>query len=127
MQNLNVLSQPYQRMMENHFTRLADELSDERGTYSTKAEWLRRREEVRNGLIKALGGFPEERCPLNAQITGRIQRDGYVIEKLLYQSRPNFYVTAAVYVPTNARLPAPALAESQRTMGFCFRSSRRGR
>ena len=109
MQNLNILPQPYQRMMENHFTRLADELSDERGIYSTKAEWLHRREEVRSGLIKALGGFPEERCPLNAEITGRIQRDGYVIEKLLYQSRPNFYVTAAVYVPINARLPAPAI------------------
>jgi len=110
MQNLNVLPQPYQRMMENHFTRLADELSGERGTYNTKAEWLQRREEVRAGLIHALGGFPEERCPLNAGITGRIERDGYVIEKLLYQSRPGFYVTAAVYAPKNARLPTPVIS-----------------
>jgi cephalosporin-C deacetylase-like acetyl esterase len=65
--------------------------------------------EVRSSLIQALGGFPEERCPLNAESTGRLERDGYVIEKLLYQSRPDFYVTAAVYVPTNARLPAPAI------------------
>jgi cephalosporin-C deacetylase-like acetyl esterase len=109
MQNLNVLPQPYQRMMENHFTRLADELSDERGAYDTRSDWLRRREAVRAGLIQALGGFPEQRCPLNAEITGRIERDGYAIEKLLYQSRPNFYVTAAVYVPTSARFPAPAI------------------
>ena len=109
MQNPNVLPQPYQRMLENHFTRLADELSDGRGIYNTKADWLRRREEVRAGLIRALGGFPEERCPLNAEITGRIQRDGYAIEKLLYQSRPGFYVTAAVYVPSDAKFPAPAV------------------
>ena len=109
MQNLTVLPQPYQRMMENHFTRLADELSDGRGIYNTRWEWLRRREDVRAGLIQALGGFPEEQCELSAEITGRIQRDGYVIEKLLYQSRPGFYVTAAVYVPSRARLPAPAI------------------
>ena len=109
MQNLNVLSQPYRRMMEDHFIRLADELSDERGSYNTRDDWLRRREEVRARLIQALGGFPEQPCPLNAEITGRLERDGYVIEKLLYQSRPDFYVTAAVYVPTNARFPAPAI------------------
>ena len=109
MQNLDVLSQPYQRMMENHFTRIADELSDGRSNYNSKSEWLSRRESVRAKLIQALGGLPEERCPLNAQITGRLERDGYTIEKLLYQSRPGFYVTAAVYVPADARLPAPAI------------------
>ena len=109
MQDLNVLSQPYRRMMEDHFTRLADELSDERGNYNTRDDWLRRREEVRARLIQAVGGFPEQPCPLNAEITGRLKRDGYVIEKLLYQSRPDFYVTAAVYAPTNARFPAPAI------------------
>lgn len=109
MQNLDVLAQPYQRMMENHFTRLADELSEGRFDYTRKLEWLRRRKMARARLAQALGGFPEERCPLNAEITGRLERDGYVIEKLLYQSRPNFYVTAAVYVPTDARFPAPAI------------------
>ena len=109
MQNLDVLSQPYQRMMENHFTRIADELSDGRSNYNSKSEWLSRRESVRAKLIQALGGLPEERCPLDAQITGRLERDGYTIEKLLYQSRSGFYVTAAIYVPTDARLPAPAI------------------
>ena len=109
MQDLKVLPQPHQKMMEDHFTRLADELLYMRGLCNTREEWLGRREKVRSALIQALGGFPEERCPLNAEITGRLERDGYVIEKLLYQSRPNFYVTAAVYVPADARLPAPAI------------------
>lgn len=109
MENLNVLSQPYQKMMEDHFTRLCDELLYGRGIYQTKADWLHCREDVREKLIRALGGFPEEQCPLKAEITGRLERDGYVIEKLLFQSRPGFYVTAAVYVPANARFPAPAV------------------
>ena len=109
MQDFKVLSQPYQKMIENHFTRIADEMSEGRFDYSKKAEWLRRRKKVRAGLINSLGGFPAEKCPLNAEITGRIERDGYVIEKLLYQSRPNFYVTAGVYIPREARFPAPAI------------------
>ncbi len=109
MQNFKVLSQPYQKMMENHFTRLYDELSYGRGVYNSKAEWLSRREEIRTGLIQILGKFSDERCPLNAEITGRIEREGYVIEKLLYQSQPGFYVTAAVYVPTDVKFPTPAV------------------
>ncbi len=109
MQNLNVLPQPHQRMMEDYFTRLCDELLYEQGIYNTKSDWLHRREDVHAKLKSALGEFPEERCPLNAKITGRLERDGYVIENLLFESRPGFYVTAAVYVPSNARSPAPAI------------------
>ncbi|MBM3212470.1 hypothetical protein FJZ33_09630, partial [Candidatus Poribacteria bacterium] len=109
MQNIKVLSQPYPKMMENHFTRLFDELMDGRGIYNTKSDWLKCREKIRSGLIQLLGRFSEERCPLNAEITGCIQRDGYSIQKLIYQSQPGFFVTAAVYVPDNGKFPAPAV------------------
>jgi cephalosporin-C deacetylase-like acetyl esterase len=109
MQNVNVLPQPHQKMMEDHFTRICDELLYERDLYNTKSGWFHHRQKVRAELLRALGEFPEEQCPLNAEITGRLERDGYVIEKLLFQSRPGFYVTAAVYVPINVRFPAPAI------------------
>lgn len=109
MQDFNVLPQSYQQMMENYFTRLADKLLYERGNFNTRSEWISRRAEVQKNLIETLGGFPEERCPLNAQITGRIERDGYAIEKLLFQSRPNFYVTGVAYVPNKTKFPAPAI------------------
>ena len=38
--------------------------------------------------------------PLNARITGQIQADGYVIEKVIYESLPGFYVTANLYRPS---------------------------
>jgi dienelactone hydrolase len=51
-------------------------------------------------LMKSLGLDPlPDRTPLNARITGTLQRQGYRIERLVFESRPNFPVTALVYVP----------------------------
>lgn len=49
-------------------------------------------------MIEALGGFPEK-TPLRPQVVGKEQRDGYRIEKLIYESRPNHHVTATLYLP----------------------------
>src|SRR5581483_1619393 len=58
----------------------------------------RRQERLRTRFIEALGGFPE-RTPLNAVIVGKAQRDGYSIEKVIYESRPHHHVTATLYLP----------------------------
>ena len=60
--------------------------------------------EVRARLVAALGGFPA-RTPLNARITGRVARDGYAIEKVLFESRPHFHVTAHLFLPDSAKFP----------------------
>lgn len=66
----------------------------DRGAFET--ERSRRRTE----LMRSLGLDPmPERTPLNARVTGVLQRDGYRIEKVVFESRPRFYVTAHVYVP----------------------------
>ena len=49
------------------------------------------------------------KTPLNAKITGGFTRDGYRVEHLVFESQPKFYVTANVYVPTNAQPPFPAV------------------
>ena len=53
---------------------------------------------MREFLRAQLGGFPE-RTPLEARVMGRHQRDGYSVERVLYQSRPGHYVTALLYLP----------------------------
>jgi cephalosporin-C deacetylase-like acetyl esterase len=63
---------------------------------------------VRQRFLEAIGGFPE-RTPLNAQITGTLERDRYRVEKLVYESLPGFYVTANVYVPKRHAPPFPAV------------------
>ncbi|MEO6054048.1 MAG: alpha/beta hydrolase family protein [Chthoniobacterales bacterium] len=55
---------------------------------------------------KAFGTMPKK-TPLNPIITGAVERKGYRIEKVIFESRPGFLVTADVYVPDNIRKPVP--------------------
>jgi dienelactone hydrolase len=64
----------------------------------TPADVEKRQKELRAAFINSLGGFPE-RTPLNARTVGRTQRDGYRIEKVIFESRPNHHVTATLYLP----------------------------
>ena len=74
----------------------------------TPAEVEGRQIFVRKKYVELLGGFPA-RNPLHPNITGVLVRDGYRIEKLTFESQPNFYVTADVYVPTLSNGPYPAV------------------
>jgi cephalosporin-C deacetylase-like acetyl esterase len=64
----------------------------------TPEEIAARRAELRAKFVTALGGFPEK-TPLNARTAGTLKRDGYRIEKVIYESRPEHHVTANLYVP----------------------------
>lgn len=67
-----------------------------------------RTETVRSQLWQLLGGHPAE-TPLNPRITGTLERNGYRIEKLIFESMPQIYVTANLYVPTTGKPPFPAI------------------
>jgi dienelactone hydrolase len=70
---------------------------------ATREEFEKRRLTQRAEVLRDLGLDPlPARTPLNARITGTLQRKGYRIEKLLFESRPGFPVTAHLYVPDGA-------------------------
>lgn len=75
---------------------------------TTPAALQARQKRVRGTILAGFDGWPE-RTPLNARIVATLQRDGYRIEKLLYQSLPGLYATANVYVPTGGTPPFPAV------------------
>ena len=78
---------------------LADLAADRAWTDCKTPEALRARQsDVRSKLVAALGGFPA-RTPLNVRVTGRVERDGYAVEKLLFESEPNHHVTAHLFLP----------------------------
>ncbi len=62
---------------------------------------------LRAEFVRSLGGFPE-RTPLRPRIVGRLEGDGFRAEKLIYESRPGFHVTAALYLPA-AEPPYPGV------------------
>ena len=66
---------------------------------ATLEESKQRNEELRKNLLAAWGGFPEVPCPLDPQSHGILQRDGYRVEKITFQTRPGIRMTANLYLP----------------------------
>lgn len=70
-------------------------------------DWKHRKKKLRQQLTEAWGGFPSEDAPLKPEILGTIQRDGYRIEKVIFQTFRDVWMTANAYVPDlPGRLPA---------------------
>lgn len=63
----------------------------------------------RQKFLELIGGLPNERAPLNARIVGEFARPGYVVRKVIFESLPELYVTANLYVPTVGKPPYPAV------------------
>ncbi len=68
--------------------------------------WNEQIEVWRSAILDSIGPFPE-RTPLNAQVTGVIDRPRYRVEKVLFESRPGFYVTGSLYLPKAQFFDAP--------------------
>jgi dienelactone hydrolase len=68
------------------------------------AKWQAER---RAFFLQQIGELPN-RAPLKARITGRLKGDGYRIEKVIFESRPNHHVTAVLYLPAT-KGPFPAV------------------
>jgi cephalosporin-C deacetylase-like acetyl esterase len=52
----------------------------------------------REFFLKQIGGLPE-RTPLEARVVGNLEAEDYRVEKIVFASRPNHHVTAALYLP----------------------------
>ena len=76
-------------------------------------------EKVKEKLTRLMGPFPE-RTPLNARVTGVIKKDDYKVEKIIFESIPGYYVTAALFlpVPRKGKLPAVIYASGHTENGF---------
>src|SRR5580704_16120473 len=60
--------------------------------YKTLAEWEARAAHLRKQILSAAGLLPlPERTPLHPQIFGRLERQGYSVEKVLLETMPGFY------------------------------------
>jgi cephalosporin-C deacetylase-like acetyl esterase len=75
---------------------------------ATPEEVALRRAYLREAMVRDLGGFPA-RTPLNARVVGTLDRDGYKIEKVIFESQPHFYVTGNLYLPKSGNPPYPGV------------------
>jgi cephalosporin-C deacetylase-like acetyl esterase len=99
-------------MLPSYLASQAMELLAKRGRQVAQLRTLddlaRRRAYVREVMTRDVGGFPE-RTPLNARVTGVLDRGDYKIEKIIFESQPHFYVTANLYLPKTGQPPYPAI------------------
>jgi dienelactone hydrolase len=75
----------------------------------TLQEWQDRRPRLKQEYFEMLGLWPlPEKTPLHATVTGTLERDDFVVEKLHFQSKPGLYVTGNLYRPKKiaGKLPA---------------------
>jgi len=115
--NLNFLSgldefEHVNEMLPAYLKRHAIELLEKReqqiASLASLDDLSKRKAYLRQMMLRDLGGFPE-RTPLNARVTGTLDRGDYKIEKIIFESQPHFYVTANLYLPKTGRPPYPAV------------------
>jgi len=98
-------------MVGNYLLPMAlDALDSRRERYEalkTTEELAAYQQRMREFFLGQLGEKPE-RTPLRPQSIGRDQRDGYAVERVIYESRPKHFVTAALYLP-DAEGPVPGV------------------
>lgn len=99
-------------LLINYLTKQAGNYYDIRdkeiAKLKTRNDWIGRQKIVKEKLMKLVGPFPEK-TPLNPRITGIIKKDGYRVEKIVYESMPGFYVTGCLYIPDRIKEKAPAI------------------
>lgn len=107
---LNMLNR-FPRMMQDW---LVSEVRDaeargnaRRDALKTKADAEAYVKSVQQRIRDCFGPMPEK-TPLNAKITKTLERDGYQIENILFESRPGFMVTGNLYLPKSGK-PVPGV------------------
>lgn len=110
----------FPQMLQYYFT---EQVRQANGRRHGALDALRTREDaeayvrrVREKIRDSFSPFPEK-TPLNPKITGAVERDQYTIEKVIFESRPGFHVTANLYLPKGRKGPVAGV------VGSCGHSS----
>ena len=76
---------------------------------SSREDWEAYRDVRLRRLKSSLGRFPSRADGMNRSVTGVIEGDRFQIKNVVYESRPDIWVTANLYVPTPAAAAMPGL------------------
>lgn len=111
----------FPRMMQEYYVAKIAGLEkrelEKKAALKSKAEAEAYVREVREKIAKVFMPMPKKKVPLRPRITGMLDRDQYTVEKIIFQSRPKFYVTANLYLPKGRQGRVPGV------VGTCGHSS----
>ena len=79
-------------------------------TLENTADWRRNRDTYRKQLFEMLSLDPlPARGDLKATVTGKVEKEDFVVENIHFQSLPGLYVTANLYLPKQIDKPLPTV------------------
>lgn len=116
-ENLNLLDNwiewtDAKNMLAHHLNKQAfaylDARDKEIGSLKTTQDWINRQKKVKSIFMNTVGPFPEK-TPLHAKVAGIVKKEGYKIEKIIYESMPGFFVTGCLFIPDGITTKTPAI------------------
>ena len=97
--------------LQRYFAREVEEISSRCLTgINSREDWQTARPKLRAQLFEMLSLDPlPPRTDLKLVITGKLEREDFIVEKLHFQSSPGLYVTANFYLPAKIDKPLPTI------------------
>jgi cephalosporin-C deacetylase-like acetyl esterase len=109
-QTRHTAEQRYQMFQQYLVKRAADVTRNNLADIQDLETWKRRRPEILKRYLYVLGLDPmPKKTPLNARFMGALERTGYRVEKIVFESMPGLYVTGNLYLPGQRSGKVPAV------------------
>jgi len=107
-----VMYRDYSRCLPEYLRHLVGECARKRnqiiGSLNSQTAIHERQQWVRRTFWQLAGGQPQK-SSLNIKTVGGFSRNGYRLEKLIYESQSELFVSANLYIPTSGRPPYPGV------------------
>ena len=113
-------NQALYKIITNEAFKLLEQRDQHIKNLSTKTDWTNYQNELKRKFGASLAKF--QKTPLNAKVTGKLERENFTVEKIIFESHPGFYVTAALFIPKKLTKPAPAVIYCSGHTELGFRS-----
>src|SRR5688500_5368520 len=103
------LTPPGPKSLDDFLRAHAVELRSQDRPPASRQEWDERRQRLRKATLAAAGPTPAKDRPLEPKTLAALERDGHRLEKVIFQSRPDPWVTATAYAPGKVPGKVPAV------------------
>lgn len=101
---------PGDALLRDHFAAEVAKIAKASEAATQPEQWKADQEMRRAQLQDMLGLKPwPERGELHPVITGRNEKEDFIVERLQFQSLPGLYVTGNLYLPKDVSKPAPTI------------------
>jgi dienelactone hydrolase len=102
----------YSKCLPDYLSELARQAYEKRNRdlqLLVNVESIEKRQQwVRETFWQLVGG-KLQRTPLNARVTGQLDRAAYRVQKVVYESRPGLLISANLYIPKTGEPPYPGV------------------